>query len=240
MSEVKFPFAERFVAPQGEGQYTGQVMAFARLVGCSVGKGVCHACDTEYDRVREGMGGGLLTAEELVQWVHSTGCLHLCLTGGEPLDRDLRPILLRAHERGLQAHIETSGTKHPDWLDPPAAYRDEGVHFVDVHGAGPDRRRWAYMPLWVTVSPKPGYLPEMVSLVADELKVILGGLGDGPGWPGLASAKAWACEGKLVYVQPRNHTDAVDADAMAEAVRVVTRNPGLRLSCQLHKYIRTR
>ncbi len=59
---MKYPLAERFKAPQGEGLFTGTPMAFVRLVGCSVGKGVCHACDSDFDRVRPDRVGGLFDA----------------------------------------------------------------------------------------------------------------------------------------------------------------------------------
>ena len=108
-----------------------------------------------------------------------------------------------------------------------------GWHYVDF---GQGRRNTR---LWVTVSPKPGYLMSMIQQ-ADEVKVILGGLGDGPGWPTVEQAVDWASAGKVVYVQPRNLRNDIDSVAMTEALAVVAKYPSLRLSTQLHKYIRTR
>lgn len=213
---VTFAFAERFKAPQGEGLFAGTQMAFARLVGCSVGQKVCTACDTDFSRMLPELGGGLYTAADIVQWARP--CTHLCLTGGEPLDRDLRPLVTAALDGGMaKVHVETSGTKMPDWL-PEAQYSSS---------------------FWLTVSPKPGYLEAMV-LAADEVKVILGGLGDGPGWPTVQDALRWANAGKLVYVQPRNERLEVDRRNLDEALLVVAHHPKLRLSCQLHKFLRTR
>lgn len=227
---MRYPVAERFKAPQGEGLHTGTQMAFVRLVGCSVGQKVCTACDTEFDRVRRELGGGSYDEDELVAWAGT--CRHLCLTGGEPLDRDVREILMSADNAGKKVHVETSGTRRPEWLGGKAS--TDGVHVIQKPGGGP-----FHASMWLTVSPKPGYLEEMLAL-ADELKVILGGLGDGPGWPTLEDALRWADMGKLVYVQPRNLVNIVAPDAMESALETVARYPQLRLSCQLHKYLRTR
>lgn len=211
---IKYPFAERFKAPQGEGLHAGVPMAFVRLVGCSVGQGVCHACDTNFATMRVDLGGGLFSPEDIVDWARPYR--HACVTGGEPLDRDLQPLVLALVSAKIHAHVETSGTRPvPAWL----ADRPKQV--------------------WLTVSPKPGYLPLSVKL-ASEVKVILGGLGDGPGWPTLEDAVRWADEGKLVYVQPRNERTAIDRANLAAALDAVAAHPQLRLSTQLHKFVGTR
>lgn len=234
---MRYPLAERFLAPQGEGQFSGTQMAFVRTVGCSVGQGVCTACDTDFDRMRPDLGGGAYEPDEILDW--AAPCRRLCLTGGEPLDRDLRPLILAAAGRGATCHVETSGTRHPEWLDPIDQPREHGRHAVGTET--PDGHlAWRWLDLWVAVSPKPGYRPEMVERVADEVKVILGGLGEGPGWPTVADAVRWADAGKLVYVQPRNFRLDPDMDALREALAVVAAHPQLRLSAQLHKFVRTR
>jgi organic radical activating enzyme len=210
---VKYPVAERFKAVQGEGLYTGVPMAFIRLVGCSVGHKVCTACDTQFDQTYPHLGGGLYSVEELAEWVGNYQ--HVCITGGEPLDRDLRPLLVALV--GKLCHIETSGTKHPKWLSE--------VHFDDA--------------VWITVSPKPGYLQAMLD-ITDEIKVIIGGLGDGLGWPTVFDAEKWAKEGKLVYIQPRNGENDIDVQHMQQALELVDKMPSLRLSIQAHKYLNVR
>lgn len=211
---MKYPVAEKFKAPQGEGLYTGTPMAFIRLVGCSVGKGVCTHCDTDFDKVHPQRGGGLFEPEELRDWVGPFK--HVCLTGGEPLDRDIRP-LDEAMKDAEMFHIETSGTKCPPWF----------LNFAGGTG------------VWTTVSPKPGYDEFMIRL-ADEIKVILFGLGDGEGWPSLQDAIKWADEGKLVYLQARNDKYYPSNVATDEVIKAVLSHPQLRLSAQLHKYLRTR
>ena len=223
---VRYPLAERFHEVQGEGQFVGTRMAFVRMVGCSVGQQVCTACDTDFTRQHIHLGGGSYTAEELVAYAKPVG--RMCITGGEPLDRDIRPLLHIATDAHVHCHVETSGTRHPQWLQAT----DEnffGRHRVD----GRDVR------LWLCVSPKPGYLESMIA-VADEVKVIIGGLGDGPGWPTVEHAARWADDGKLVYIQPRNHTKAVDEDNLAAVLALTEKYPQLRVSCQLHKFLGVR
>jgi organic radical activating enzyme len=165
------------------------------------------------------LGGGLYSTDELVEWTHDYE--HICLTGGEPLDRDLSELIIRLAEHGPHVtHIETSGTKRPDWLS----------RLYD----------WRTARLWLTVSPKPGWLPAMITL-SDEIKIIYKGLGDGPGWPTLDDAIRWAQENHIVYLQPRNSKFDIDMAALDEVTTIVKRHPSLlRLSVQQHKFLRVR
>lgn len=233
---MKVPLAEKFKSVQGEGLHTGVPMAFVRLVGCSVGKAVCTSCDTEFLRMREDLGGGVHDLDALAEWVRPHR--HVCITGGEPFDRDLRP-LIGALSALAMVHVETSGTRKPAWLDPGGQKGEPGRHAVGMD-AGEGRLSWRWQEMWITVSPKPGWLAEMVESVADEIKFINGGLGDGPGWPTLDDALRWAAMGKTVFVQPRNHADVPDLDAVREALAIVDDHPQLRLSVQLHKFLEAR
>jgi hypothetical protein len=220
-----YPVAEKFRCPQGEGLYTGTPSAFVRLVGCSVGHKVCTSCDTQFDRTYPHLGGGMDSVEDLNKWVGPYR--HVVVTGGEPLDRDLRPLIFGMPN--VLCHVETSGTVHPRWLGPEPA--QQGCHFIgDL--------QW---PVWITVSPKPGYLQSMLR-IADELKIIIGGLGDGPGWPTVDDAVRWAEERPdlPVYIQPKNSALDIDPFAMREALKLVDEHPNLRLSAQWHKYLRVR
>lgn len=212
---MKYPIAERFKSLQGEGRYTGVPMAFIRFVGCSVGQKVCTACDTDFDKSYPALGGGSYSPEELIEWAKPYRIINV--TGGEPLDRDFGDLVVAAHGAGMRVHVETSGTRPPRWTNMP------------LRDVAPD---------WICVSPKPGYLPEMIAL-ADEIKVILHGLGDGPGWPTLQDALDWA-ERQLVYLQPRNFKNQPDETATFEVIELVKRFPTLRASFQLHKIINER
>src|SRR5262245_57089509 len=165
---TKFLVAERFTSPEGEGIYTGTMMRFIRFAGCSVGKSVCAACDTDFERAMPWRGGGEFTDGELAEWIGEYP--HVEFTGGEPLDRDLEPIVIAVQERygpGTLFHVQTSGT-----IDlPPWCLQDY---------------------TWVCVSPKPGWREDVVQ-IADEVKVIMPGLGvlrNGvcEGWPSLQDA----------------------------------------------------
>lgn len=209
---MKYPIAEKFKSLQGEGLYTGVPMAFIRLVGCSVGQKVCTACDTDFDKVYAHLGGGMFTPAELVEWMGDYTIANI--TGGEPFDRELAPLVDALQDAKKRVHIETSGT---------VAYA------VMRHGD----------PEWVCVSPKPGYRVEMLEL-ADEIKPILHGLGDGPGWMQLPEMLEWASRGKLVYMQPRNFKNQPDEKATFEVVSLVKKFPQLRASFQLHKILNER
>lgn len=228
----KYPIAERFKAPQGEGLYTGTPMAFVRMVGCSVGQKVCTACDTLFDRMLPEMGGGSYTVQELVGFTQPYR--RACITGGEPLDRDLRPLLLVMTAEGITCHLETSGTRRPDWLMQKLELHDSDMHVVKA-----DRGDMLPVDMWLCVSPKPGYREDMIEL-ADEVKVIIGGLGDGPGWPTIEDAVRWADGGKLVYVQQRNYQHNIDRAALDRVLDLCDQHPQLRLSVQLHKFLETR
>lgn len=236
---MMYKIAERFKSLQGEGVYTGTPMAFIRFVGCSVGKTVCQHCDTDFDKVGPGWrGGGSATAEQLAEWAE--GYDHVCLTGGEPLDQDLDELfgaLFRGRSPRM-VHIETSGTK--EW---------KGTRFA--------------IPVWLCVSPKPGFREDMIKQ-ADEVKVIVPGLGDitpkvaqakgmlymaGPEgldqqihpdfyWPDLSDAIRWANEGKTVFIQPRNGKFDIEKQNLLYCLDVLKDHPELRLSTQMHKILK--
>lgn len=212
---MRYPVAERFKSTQGEGTYTGTPMAFIRLVGCSVGHQVCTACDTDFDKAYPHLGGGLYTPEELVQW--AAPYPYICITGGEPLDRELRPLVEAAHEEGIAVQVETSGTV---------------LYSGRRHGS----------LNWICVSPKPGYLPEMLAH-ASEIKVIYKGLGDtSEGWPTVEDASQWArmYPEKSVFLQPRNYKNLIDHHELQEVQDLVNQYPWLRLSVQMHKFLHVR
>jgi organic radical activating enzyme len=207
-----YDVAEKFHSVQGEGMYAGTPMAFIRFVGCSVGKKICQYCDTDFDRPYEHLGGGDFTTEELLDFVGSYE--HVCLTGGEPLDQpELHALIGALSAEGCTTHIETSGTIVPEWL------ADSGV--------------------FLTVCPKPGWKPEIIEM-ADEVKVIVPGLGNTLGWPTIRNAKLWAQGGKVVYLQPRNAKLDIDYNHLRVCEELCKQNPELRLSVQLHKILRVR
>lgn len=252
---MTYKIAERFKSPQGEGVYTGTPMAFIRFVGCSVGKRICQHCDTDFEAPHKWHGGGEFTEEELVEW--TTPYEHVCITGGEPFDQDLQPLFTGLQYRVIDPrttysppmiHIETSGTKYiPEHIG----------HLQETfHGEKNDY-------LWICVSPKPGFIEEVV-MAADEIKVIVPGLGEmtdsliktlnvrGPEdmtngewrhalrWPDVDDAVRWANSGKIVFLQPRNAKFDIDHVNLNLCEELINEHPNLRLSVQMHKLIRVR
>lgn len=235
---MKYIVAEKFKSPQGEGVYAGTPMAFIRFVGCSVGKRICQHCDTDFDHPLLWRGGGEFTTEELLEWIGDYE--HVCLTGGEPLDQYLAPLTRSPH----MFHIETSGTKR--------------LNLVTMN---------TERPLWVCVSPKPGFLEDMV-MRADEVKVIVPGLGEITDalaiklgkyediplhnepvgfrriinasfrWPDLNDALRWARMGKIVFLQPRNGKFDIDQQNLRYVLDLLVLYPQLRVSTQMHKILK--
>ncbi len=115
---ARYPLAPNpvFWSLQGEAHLRGFQMAFVRLAGCSVG---CAQCDTNYD-VQE-----RATADEIVARVRAVTPVAdrdqwVWITGGEPTDHDLRPLLRALKLEGYSTAVATSGVRRMippvDWL----------------------------------------------------------------------------------------------------------------------------
>lgn len=103
--KTTYPLAPQgvFRTVQGEGALLGVPMVFIRLGGCSVG---CAGCDTNYapDSVRT-----LAEIEAEVKAVRGNAGW-VFITGGEPADHELWPLLELARLHGKVALV-TSGRK---------------------------------------------------------------------------------------------------------------------------------
>jgi 7-carboxy-7-deazaguanine synthase len=105
ISELKYPVMEHFATIQGEGFHAGTAAYFVRLGGCDVG---CVWCD-----VKESwpiLGHPEMTSIEIADLVSKSGLKTVVITGGEPTMHNLAPLTRELKSRGLQNHIETSGT----------------------------------------------------------------------------------------------------------------------------------
>lgn len=248
-----YKVAEKFKSIQGEGMYSGTPMAFIRFVGCSVGKRICQHCDTDFDTTLNWRGGGEFTIFDLLTWADNYQ--HICLTGGEPLNQYLEPLvdevaremrrLLPPEDEPttLQLHVETSGTV------PIPGYMINGFTHI-------------------CISPKPGWLEENIQH-AHEIKVIVPGLGEitpqmvehrvkvrmedptvnlmqvqeelqqSFRWPTLHDALRWAAlePDRPVYLQPRNGKYDLDKNNLVIVQDLIREYPQLRLSVQMHKVL---
>lgn len=121
----RYPIAPNgiFWSIQGEAHLRGFQMGFVRLGGCSVG---CPTCDTDWSVAEK------LTAAEIGvrcfqtfkhdrdQWVW--------ITGGEPTDHDLRPLLATLKVAGYSIAVATSGVRR---LVPPVDWLSVSPHSIE-------------------------------------------------------------------------------------------------------------
>lgn len=156
---------------QGEGHLRGFQMAFVRLAGCSVG---CEQCDTDYSVASRASAADIV---DMVRAVCPAGDRDwwVWITGGEPTDRDLRPLIRELKSSGFSVCVASSGSSrliHPvDWLSisphsaDPAKFQQrygneiklvDGLHGLSLdewHAAWPDDRTdflYRYVqPVWV-------------------------------------------------------------------------------------------
>ena len=135
--------SEIFSSIAGEGLRSGEPTIFLRLAGCNLR---CAFCDTKFSW----QGGRDYSEEQIIEIVER---IHgrfptdwICLTGGEPLLQDVRPIIQRLRREGFKIHLETNGT----------IYRPLRVD-------------------WLTLSPKPrayGFAQELTAK-ANEVKLVV-------------------------------------------------------------------
>lgn len=120
---------EIFASVQGEGLRQGEPTIFVRLAGCNLR---CGFCDTK----RAWRGGRESSIEKIAGEVgrlqRDYATTWVCLTGGEPLAQNVRPLILRLHAEGFRVQIETNGTFPPaplaDWHSVSPKPPDYAVH----------------------------------------------------------------------------------------------------------------
>ncbi len=145
--EVSYPVMEIFLSVQGEGLWTGHPAVFVRLAGCDVG---CPWCDTKdswvADRYPRYSVGEIVSAVEERARGGANGRVGIVVvTGGEPTQYDLSPLVEALKGSGWRVHLETAGV-------------------FPVRGSFD----------WVTLSPKPwSEVHPSVYECADELKVVV-------------------------------------------------------------------
>lgn len=94
---------EIFSSIQGEGSRAGQAMTFIRLTGCNLRCSYCDQPEAYEDGQDMALGTILAQVQEAnIPWI--------CLTGGEPLMQDVKPLLDCLHEFGFMVAVETNGT----------------------------------------------------------------------------------------------------------------------------------
>lgn len=221
MNDTLYPVNDLYTCVQGEGVQTGVAMVLLRLHGCAVG---CPWCDTketwefapenQVDTLAAALGANpryvYLSATAVAEHIRANhpGPQWVLVTGGEPAQYALRPLVAAIHNIGLKAAIETSGTE---------------MGHVD---AGFD---------WVCVSPKlnmPGgkAIQPAALAVADEIKHVVGRQQDIDELDALLTLPLKP--DVHICLQPVS----ISPKATALCLEVVQQR-GWRLSVQMHKYI---
>ena len=227
IEEKKYPIAEIFTSPQGEGLYTGTLMTFVRFAGCTVGKpytkdetqtlglqiyqekctawdGTEFACDTNYRATER------LTAKEISSRIKA---YHVCLTGGEPLMHDLKDLFSELNDTGVMVHVETSGT----------------ISLKNVW-------RFCSGSLHIVVSPKKGCLLEAFA-ECDEIKVLVGRDFNEMQFIEAFQDYLTPEDDCKVCIQPIHQGELWAEESLKTCLQLQLKYPQLRLSVQVHKLI---
>ena len=219
---ISYPVNDCYICVQGEGVQTGLAMVLLRLHGCEVG---CPWCDTketwdfdeanQVETLTEALGANaryaFMTPDAIATTIRTryAGPKWVLVTGGEPAQYDLKPLVAALHLAGYQVALETSGTE---------------IGHIE---AGFD---------WVCVSPKidmPGGKPirwEALA-VADEIKQVVGKQADIDRLDSLL-AEVTLKENVQLCLQPVS----LSPKATQLCIDIVQQR-GWRLSVQLHKLI---
>lgn len=95
---------EIFRSVQGETSFAGLPTTFIRLAACNLR---CSWCDTTYSFGR----GEPMSLDEILKQVESSGCSHVCVTGGEPLlQQNVFPLMDKLCQSDYIVSLETSGS----------------------------------------------------------------------------------------------------------------------------------
>jgi len=129
-----YKVVELFRSVQGEGFWAGKPMIFIRFAGCNLGKKTCPWCDTDFTKFTP------MTLPQIVKKVNSYLCKRVCLTGGEAVLQDIKPLCEELMWRGFWIALETNGVKtlypfkdYTNWitLSPKTKVTTNNVHFAD-------------------------------------------------------------------------------------------------------------
>lgn len=167
----------------------------------------CHFCDTNHDEVYI-----TYTEEQLLTIIKDSPYEWVLLTGGEPLLQIDADFIASLHQLGKKVALETNGTCSPS----------------DI---------MAHKPDYITVSPKPGYVPHggWRHVHVQEIRVIVTG-------PNVnIHSEMWPTY-ETLYLSPCfNKVDQPDGACLVnaiEAVKVMARHDSnVRLSLQIHKLV---
>lgn len=120
-----FYVAEKFLSINGEGLRAGQPAVFIRFRGCNL---KCSYCDTAWAQ-GEDCPAEIMTENEILEYILSSGVKCCTLTGGEPVLREGfdKLCMLLSEQKDLRTEIETNGSAD---LSSIAAVRGDNIVFT--------------------------------------------------------------------------------------------------------------
>ena len=250
MTEKKYPIAETFCSPQGEGLWTGTLMHFIRFAGCSVGKKLTMA---ERAKWPVEFGRKVNDTFELTQLpVYTEKCCtydgreFLCDTDFRTKEVKTLTEILDGVPLGVEHLCLTGGEPLNQPLENFLTFVGDATNYrVHIETSGTVSLTDVYPDyseedsdamngwLWITVSPKKGVLDEMIGL-ANEIKLLVDDHFDVDKLP------PDICDHDLVWIQPINAEFTVDRKNLDRCLQLLQEHPKWRLSTQLHKIWRVR
>lgn len=102
----KYKVDEIFLSISGETSTVGTPAIFVRLFGCGL---CCPYCDTPQDKFNTMYDYEILA--EVIRVSRGGVYNHVVLTGGEPLNQDVEPLVKMLIHHDFHIQIETNGTK---------------------------------------------------------------------------------------------------------------------------------
>jgi 7-carboxy-7-deazaguanine synthase len=256
---VTYRVNDIYATIQGEGKMVGTPMILLRLHGCSVG---CTFCDTKETwatgdaalpwrraTLGEARGSNELWAEldedSLVRAVceerdgNAPGVEWVLLTGGEPAEQPIRPLVRALHGAGFRVALETSGTARGH-LEEHSIRDHQHAHGASSEGSdgAPAASRGDSCD-FVCCSPKignPGGRPILADVVrgADEIKMVIGKSSDVENFEAFVREHGLT-DPRALSLQPMSESRKATELCTAAALRL-----GCRVSIQTHKVIGVR
>ena len=191
----KYSVNEIFYSVEGEGFFSGVPAIFVRLAGCSMH---CPWCDTKYAQKTNFN----LTAAQILKKIAVYPYKTVVLTGGEPTEQNLTPLLKLLKKHKYQIHLETNGANLID------------TKLID----------------FCTLSPK-AYVNAKMLKKADAVKYITD---TKTTLREIESLQEVLSKKTLFYLQPKNNSK----ENIKQCLKLIKQKPNLRLSVQLHKFLK--
>lgn len=217
---MNYNIIETFTSIDGEGPTAGEIATFIRFAGCDLR---CAWCDTKYSWDGS-VTPQVMNAEEIYDFVHSSGVVNVTLTGGEPLiQKGIGELLmLLVTNSALIVRIEThGGVDIGPFKEQFARFGDRIQFIVDFKLPGSGMMHKMHGPNLQLVAAHDTY--KFVITSRDDLQTALDVIKEGH-----------LTERCHVYFSPV--VDLIEPKIIVEEM-VAKKLTGIKLQLQLHKYI---